>query len=90
MSDASDQADQALQVAVEAALDAYDLTDGLLATDIIVIVAQRGFNQKGGTSRVTPLAITDTPHHVLLGMLGSVRLKWEREVWESFGGGGDG
>lgn len=90
MSDASIRADKALHAIVEQALDAYKLSDGLLITDIIVIVAQRGFDEKGGTSRVIPLVITDTPHHVLLGMLGNVRLKWEREVWDSFGGGGDG
>jgi hypothetical protein len=90
VSDASIRADKELHAAVEQALDAYGLTGGLLTTDIIVIVAQRGFDEKGGTSRVTPLVTTDTPHHVLLGMLGSMRIRWELEIRESFGGGEDG
>lgn len=84
VSDASDLADKALHEAVDRALDAYGFaSDQMLVTDIAVLVTQRGFDESGGVSRVVRLVITDTPHHALLGMLASTRVKLEREVWES-------
>lgn len=53
--------------------------DNVLTTDVVVLIAQRGWEGEDGVARVIMLTPTDTPDYAVLGMMAHSRLQIEEQ-----------
>lgn len=80
-SDEENATNRQLLHAVQEALDVGGWGDpNLLTTDVLVLVAQQGFDGDDQVSRIVPLQPTDGSNHAVLGMILDAKIQFEEET----------
>lgn len=80
-SDEENSTNRQLLHAVQESLNVGGWGDpNLLTTDVLVLVAQQGFDGDDQISRVVPLQPTDGSNHSILGMIMDAKLQFEEET----------